>query len=1632
MRTDKEYINTIKKLHSALKISESKLELLNEDIAIVGMGCRFPGVDTLHEFSTLLEKGKDSWSVLPKDRWDIKLNSNLETEGGFFIDDIDCFDNTLFKISKAEAKMMSPQQRILLETSWKALEHANIAPKTLKGSNTGVFMGVGSDDFKWLSLKDVNEERKAHFVSGDALSSAAGRLSYYYGFEGPNITINTACSSSLVAVDQALQAIKLNKCSTALVGGINLILYANSFLALEGMKALSPEGKCKGFDKLANGYGRGEGCGIVLLKKVSEALKDGNKIWAVIKGSEVNQDGMSNGLTAPNGLAQEKLLRTTLKNSNLISNDISYVEAHGTGTPLGDPIEIEAIKKVYDKNRSINQKLFISSVKSNIGHLENAAGIAALIKTTLSINNNKIYPQVNFSEINPKIDLSNSEIEIPKKVVNWPSNKIKRAGISSFGFSGTNAHIILEEFIQNQEIAKTVNKQVDLAFCLSAKSEKSLEEKITTYINFIEKAMPNFASLCYTAGHCRAHFKHRKVWITSTLEELLINLKSKETNIDSSNTKAEAFAKAYIKGKPVNWQQTFGEFKPIEIPGYIFEKNKFKINFIDPFKDNEVKKASQKEVKEQEIIDAFLFTKKVVSKITEIEVSQLNEDTDIFDYGVDSLMMMRMQKEVKSTFGVEISLAAIYDSLNTINKIASFIEQEKTNIVVSSSDNTEENSTNFLVNNISTQNKYVPYVSINKGTNSRVEVDENVLKQLIKSHNLQSLFSKEWTQKYRAYLANNRNIANFRPPIKEMTYQIVAEKANGAYIYDGNGKKYLDMSMGFGVHLFGHNPLFLKEAAQNQLQQSMALGPMSPKAGKLAKSICDLTGNDRAAFYNSGTEAIMVALRLSKTITKKEKVVIFSGSYHGTFDGILGVANDEGKTVPMAPGISPSLVSDINVLQYDDPESLAYIEANASNLAAVLVEPIQSRHPDLQPKSFLKSLREITEKSNTVLIFDEVITGFRLAIGGAQSYFDINSDLAVYGKVIGGGMPIGVVSGKKKFMDAVDGGFWSYGDKSFPRSENTFVAGTFCHHPLAMSTGLAVAKQFNKNKDLIPNLNKRNQEMCKTLNNWFLEKNIPVEMVHMGSLFRFNMPTGYDLIFYHLIAKGIYIWEGRNCFISTAHSNEDLLYFISTVKEAFTTLYPTVKLQPKKELFIEPTPSQKDLWLASQKDIKKSIFHLTETFSLEGNLDVTLFEKAFKETILANDAFQFGVKEVDGEPFFFKHKDFNINELNTEKVDIDTFENIEKIAKDQHHTDFNLENPPLWNAKLVENQGKFIFIFTVHHIICDGWSLELFFQEIIKNYQSAITNTEKRSKNSVSYSQYIKNYNSFLDNKEWNSQQEYWKKFTNKIELTHSIIALEKTKLGIEKTITKNIHGEELVAFNTLQNKLKVTPFVLSAVLAHVSCNLHLKLDKVVSISPVSGRFDESLDNTIGHLLNMMPIISEDFNFETLQDFSKQLNHQVEKGYQNVEYPYTKIEEEWLQNNINKQLANIEVSFENFGTKDKSAIISNTGLIINRIQEASIDCRKYPIEFRFAQFSNYVDLSLVYDPTIIEDELAQKLVDSCLLIIKHSFQEVNLSSQELISNVLMDLKQKESAENAFVKDKELSMLLNLNKGYEKK
>ncbi|MDB5731130.1 MAG: thioester reductase, partial [Variovorax sp.] len=411
--------------------------------------------------------------------------------------------------------------------------------------------------------------------------------------------------------------------------------------------------------------------------------------------------------------------------------------------------------------------------------------------------------------------------------------------------------------------------------------------------------------------------------------------------------------------------------------------------------------------------------------------------------------------------------------------------------------------------------------------------------------------SKRFTERNRPHMADPRVVNGFRPATKEITYQIVVERSKGSKLWDIDGNEYVDVLNGFGMNLFGWQPDFINEAVRRQLDAGYEIGPQHPLAAEVTQQICDLTGFDRAALCNTGSEAVMAAIRIARTVTGRNTVVVFAGSYHGTFDEVLVRAGRSAKGLPAAPGIMPGMFGDVRVLEYGTPEALEFIRANADDLAAVLAEPVQSRRPDFQPREFLREVRAITEKSQTCLIFDEVITGFRSHLGGAQAIFGVRADLASYGKVIGGGFPVGVIAGTRQYMDALDGGPWQYGDDSVPTVGVTYFAGTFVRHPLALAACKASLDHLKKaGNALQTQLNLHTAAMADELTAHCREVGAPIEIRSFASLWRVSWLEDHplqDLLFAMMRSRGVHILDNFPCFMTTAHTQDD----IAAIKSAF-------------------------------------------------------------------------------------------------------------------------------------------------------------------------------------------------------------------------------------------------------------------------------------------------------------------------------------------------------------------------------------------------------------------------------------------------------------------------------------------------
>jgi amino acid adenylation domain-containing protein len=1716
-----------KRLSSLSAASPGVGEYSENQIAIIGIGCRFPGADGPEQFWSLLQAGRCSITEYPSDR--LKLADTSVPFRGGFLEGIDAFDASFFRISPVEASLMDPQQRLLMEVTLHSLEDAGVTRSSTKARRVGVFVGISNSDYARDTLR-VEALQDSYTVSGAALSIAANRLSYAFDWIGPSLSIDTACSSSLVAVHQAIRSLRTGDCELAVVGGANIILSRAIYNDFHNSGLLSPDGLCKAFDKTADGYVRSEGIGVIVLRRLKEAQENKDRIYAVILGSDVNHNGKSNGLLAPKREGQRAVLEGAWKDAGIRPGDLSYIEAHGTGTALGDAIELQTVHAAL-AGVTDHRKCRIGSVKSNIGHTESAAGIAGLIKTALALYREYIPPTLHFRALSDQLSAARLSVLIADKLQAWPRDIQRVAGVSSFGFGGSNAHVVVAGYKESPPLPNrpSLPEEKLQLFPLSAESPEALRRLCLDYDQALS-SLPDerFGQLCANLALRRDHYSKRLAIVARNPSEARRALKeiafvSSEDALtnhrplifvfsgqgsyrDGLGTKlmqrrafrdvmdactsildstglpsavdilaganCEAFdqrydgqqlriflfqvgisallhslgikpdalvghslgevAAAHLAGvltldesiklillrselsKVIGGQGTLlavrmssarcttliaelqssvhiavyngpnniavsGTHEDIEVFSAALASRKIpaqrvKINYaahssaLDPYRERFLQNTSMMtsrrpvmplysstlgaavgessvsvehwwnnfrrpvhfssavgsalqdgfrdflevsgfpvllpsikdnagsdirvnlyptgDLVHDEEHSLFLSLANLYSKGAEIaweglidepctfasflsypfqretfwhksvkttggailtksqrtdEVQEngieassetsvqivtaqvrdnvarcLQQQVDLIDLeapflelGADSIIMTKALRAIEQRFNVPLSITQLFEHQRTVSSLAAFVHRtmdhpshiERTSSQFkpgganhlplengSASPSIEKimleqlGSISRLVTqqmevlhsallkpsirddtNVTSQfqaaastslplsnghqrdcssltanraERFVPYQPFDIQAPKTGAVAEMLGKSLRERLQKKTHTSKALAQNNRRILADNRASAGFRMSTKELLYPIHSERSQGAYIYDCDGNKYVDLTMGFGVNLFGHNPDFVRQALAEQLDKGFSLGPQTPVAGEVARLITQFTDMERVTFCNSGTEAVMTALRLARAATGRRKIVIFEESYHGTFDGILADHNDgESSAIPLAPGITPGFVEDLYILSYNDRQSIRFIERHTSEIAAVLVEPVRSRRPDCQAHDFLGELRHVTAQGSIALIFDEVITGFRIAQGGAQEWFGIQADIAIYGKVLGGGMPIGVVTGKASFLDAIDGGFWNYNDQSYPTAATTFFAGTFCKHPLTMVASRAALLHMQAaGPDLQRNLNKRTTDLAARLNHVFQEHETPVEVAHFGSLFRFRGNGNWDPIFYHLLDRGVYIWEGRNCFISTAHTEADIDLVVDAVDDMLKEIGKNHLTAPprdktpcldgasrEKHIAISGIPLdsvQRATWAALQADPGVAgAYTVALVAELSGPLDLDLFRNAVATAALQYDALRMSVA-ADGEHAILGPPP----ELYVETIEhwpvAEVKQRTEAWILEKATFVFELSLWPTSAISLLKSgPTSHVLVIAAHHILCDGASLGLILERVIRRYE---------------------------------------------------------------------------------------------------------------------------------------------------------------------------------------------------------------------------------------------------------------------------------------------------------------------------
>ncbi|HEX6373984.1 MAG TPA: amino acid adenylation domain-containing protein [Longimicrobium sp.] len=1599
-----------------MELRDMQMEDRENDVAVVGMSCRFPGAADPAAFWENLRGGVESIRFFSDEELrEVGIGPRTLADPAFVkaygtLDDAYAFDAPFFGVTNREAQALDPQHRVFLECAWSALEDAGCDPARFRGA-IGVYAGSGFSRHVQRVMADeelmaaVGSTLAVHANDKDFLAT---RVSYKLGLRGPSVVIQTACSTSLVAIHVACQSLLNRECDVALAGGATIAVdQAGGYRYQEG-GILSPDGHCRAFDAKAAGTIGGSGAGVVVLKRFADAVRDGDVIHAVVKGSAINNDGAGKiGFTAPSVEGQSRAIAEALALAGVDAADVSYVETHGTGTPLGDPIEIAALTEVFG-GAGGEPFCALGAVKTNVGHLDTAAGVAGFIKTVLALKHRALPPTLHFRSANPETGLDGSPFYVNAALRPWESDGPRRAGVSSFGIGGTNAHVVLEEAPRTARAESTESPQL---LVLSAKTETALERVRAGLAAHLEQnpdqpladiaftlqegraahryrwaaaardgdearsalagtaarapssrrapaASPSVAFLfpgqgtqyagmarelyaaepvfrdemdrcaraltaelgldlrgvlfpaeggedeanallqetrltqpalfaveyslaklwmswgvqpaamlghsigeyvaaCIagvfspecalrlvaargrmmqslpagsmlavplpecevrpllpagvslaavnSAAHCvvsgdsarvdeveallagrdvaarRLHTSHafhsasmdpildafaaevRRArpaapsiaflsnvtgdWITAAeatdpdywvrhlrgtvrfadgvgrlLDDparVLLEVGPGETlgtfarrserndgtrvvvrtlpragQAEASDlTALEAAGALWTAGVSVDWTaMRRGEARRVQLPTYPFERQVHRVapqrRAAAPAPDFVAAPAA---VQAPSIVlsvepqpDPTVVTdslqapdrlSRMAGRVTELfaklvgtEPSRLRGDSSFLELGADSLLLMQLSRNVESTFGVRVPFRRLLEGMSTIGELSAHLvaevpaEQDPdpapapaaapvpasvvalTPIPVANGNGHTNGHVNGHANGVAsapvagdvsgviaqqmammqahaalmqqqlallgggmvsnlapaapvqavtaaapapagpapvqsaapaapvnrvqaaaaeepaTHGPHVPIsATLGKG-GGYTEQQQRHFEQIVERYTARTRKSKAYAQESRPALSDNRASLNFRMASKELLYPVVGDRSQGSRLWDVDGNEYVDFTIGFGVHFFGHRPPFIMKAVEEQLAKGCHTGPQSDLAGPTATLFRKLTGMERVTFCNTGSEAVMTALRIARTVTGREKIVLFEGSYHGCFDGILarpGAGASRTHSRPVAPGTTQGMIDDVVVLPYG-PEAMEYLRANARDLAAVLVEPVRTRDPENQPREFLHELRALCDQTGTALIFDEMITGLRLQTRGAQGFFGVDADMATYGKVIGGGFPLGIVAGKAAYMDAIDGGMWQFGDDSFPAADQTFFAGTFCKHPVVLAAANAVLRHLQaQGPALYEELHARAARLVAGLRAVLEEEQVPVRILHTASLFRFVFRPEdpyVDLLFYHMLERGIYVWEGRGCFVSPAHTDQDCDRMVQALRESIHAL----------------------------------------------------------------------------------------------------------------------------------------------------------------------------------------------------------------------------------------------------------------------------------------------------------------------------------------------------------------------------------------------------------------------------------------------------------------------------------------------
>ncbi|HEV7326050.1 MAG TPA: amino acid adenylation domain-containing protein [Bosea sp. (in: a-proteobacteria)] len=1730
-------------------------------VAIIGLAGRFPGAPTVGTFWRNLLDGVESITAFAPAELDDSFDAATRALPNFVsmkpvLDGVDLFDAPFFGMLPREAALTDPQQRLLLECAWEALEDAGYDPAA-PGQCIGVFAGATSSTYL---LQNLLHDRAAiadytsgfqignlPLLVGSASDFTATRIGYKLGLTGPCVAVQSACSTSLLAVAQAVQNLLCHGCDMALAGGVSITFPQHrGYLAQEG-GIVSTDGHCRPFDIGANGTVFGSGAGLVVLKRLEDAVADRDQIYAVIRGVGVNNDGAGKvGYTAPSVDGQAAAIAMAHAAADVDARSIGYVECHGTGTPMGDPIEVAGLTAAFRLATEDRGFCALGSVKSNIGHLDAAAGVTGLIKASLAVKSGILPASLHVTQPNPALELPDSPFFIADHKQEWAGQGgPRRAGVSAFGFGGTNVHLVLEQAPASETAMPARRNQLltlsarsaaalgtardrlaehleahpeqnlaDIAFTLQAgrrpfphrlavaagdhaeaaaalrkqntersaavtgagglvfmfpgqgsqypqmarelyagepvfrrtvdlccellKPELGLDLRSLLYpsnggdperlsatllaqpaIFTVEYALAQlllswglqpsamighsvgeFAAAClagvfsledalslvakrgrmmqelpggamlavrlpdaeiaalardgvsvaainapgmgvlagpfepiealeaelaqrkvthrrlqtshafhsamidpliepfteavaairlqapelpyisgvtgewvsaeqttdpfYWARHARepVRFADGIATLTRSLSPILLEVGPgaalasfalqgagagraaisclPDAQGDAEGMLAAALGRLWTTGIAPDWPayQAAGKPRRVSLPTYPFERSRHWVEApmapattaaagpaAAPVSPLRTQSEQEPTMAPQANTDIPLGRSELGGRVAAIfeNLSGRSFGADetgasFLELGFDSLLLTQAAQGLQTAFGVQIRFRQLLDDLPSVDdvtrRIAELCPQEMaktapiaevatpvesapampapvTAIAAVASAQPAGSGLDALMREqldvmsrlmerqlqalsgqtaapaiataapalqslpapqpqaaVQPQPAQVATNSttgstarfkplIRAGSETLTEAQRAHIARLTKLYVGRTATSKRLADEHRPVLADPRTVSGFAADWKEMVYPIVSARAKGARIWDVDGNAYIDLVNGYGQTAFGHAPDFVVEAVQAQLTDGFAIGPQSPLAHEASKLFCELTGHARVAFCNTGSEAVMAAMRVARTVTGRDRIVAFSGAYHGQFDEVLvrGVG-EQHRSVPAAPGIPAEAVGRMTILDYGTDESLAWLREHAHELAAVLVEPVQSRRPGYLPAAFLRELRAITEKAGTALVLDEVVTGFRVHPAGVQALLGIKPDIATYGKVVGGGLPVGLLAGTPRFMDALDGGAWRFGDDSVPEVGVTFFAGTFVRHPLALAATVAVLRHVkDKGPALTEALTQRMQGLVEALRRAFARVGWDVPIESYGSVAYFEPGRDHrlgSLLHYHLRARGIFIQEHYPCFLTTQHGEAEIAAIIAAFEDSLDLMrrdgmlpgtaaesLPPDMPATASEIELPLTEAQTEIWLSDQTGPEASAaFNESVSLTLDGDVDALRLAETVRQVADRHAILQARFSP-DGETMQLPSSGsfpVSISDLRGER---DPQAALEAKIEVYASRAYDLVQGPVAEAEIIRlAERKHVLILSAHHIVCDGWSTNILLDEIATAYRS--------------------------------------------------------------------------------------------------------------------------------------------------------------------------------------------------------------------------------------------------------------------------------------------------------------------------